>query len=170
MQRTARWIVAALAAGGAVAIAGAVGAGPAGSETGDDQELIGSIRDQAVDAALKATGGGTVTETEMGDDGAAYGVEVLVPGSREVEVNLDRNFNVIGQESDGDGDDDELTGAIRDQVVAAALKATGGGTVTDTEVGDDGAVYGVEVLLSDGREVEVNLDRNLNVISQEVDD
>jgi hypothetical protein len=39
-----------------------------------------------------------------------------------------------------------------------------------TETGDDGAAYGVEVLLSDGREVEVNLDRNLNVIGQEADD
>lgn len=169
MPRRAKWVAAALAAGVAVVIAGSAGAGPAVSQSGDDQELTGSTRDQAVDAALKATGGGTVTETEMGDDGAAFGVEVLSSGGREVEVNLDRSLNVIGQEAD-EGDDGELTGAIRDQVVAAALKATGGGTVTDTEMGDDGAAYGVEVLLSDGREVEVNLDRNLNVISQETDD
>jgi uncharacterized membrane protein YkoI len=169
MQRPTKWVGAALAAGVAVIIAAGVGAGPAVSETGDDQELIGPTRDQAVDAALKSTGGGTVTETEMGDDGAAYGVEILVPSGGEVEVNLDRNLVVTGQEADVD-DDQELTGSIRDQVVAAALKATGGGTVTDTEMGDDGAAYGVEVLLSDGREVEVNLDRNLNVIGQETDD
>jgi uncharacterized membrane protein YkoI len=179
VQRTTKWVVAALATGVAVAIAGGIGAGPASSQSGplpwqsgdDDQELTGSTRDRAVAAALKATGGGTVTETESGDDGAAYGVEVLVSAGREFEVNMDRNLNVLGQEVDDDsGDDDELTGAIRDQVIAAALKATGGGTVTDTETGDDGAAYGVEVLLADGREVEVNLDRNLNVISQEVDD
>jgi uncharacterized membrane protein YkoI len=179
VQRTTKWVAAGLATGVALAIAGGVGAGPASSQSGpfpwqsgdDDQELTGSTRDQAVAAALKATGGGTVTDTETGDDGAAYGVEVLLSGGREVEVNLDRNLSVIGQETDDDsGDDDELTGAIRDQVIAAALKATGGGTVTDTETGDDGAAYGVEVRLADGREVEVNLDRNLNVIGQEADD
>ncbi len=169
MQRTTRWVGAALAAGVAVIIAGGVGAGSAVSQTGDDQELTGSTRDQAVDAALKATGGGTVTETELGDDGAAYGVEVLSSGGREVEVNLDQNLNVIGQEGDDD-DDQELTGSIRDQVVAAALQATGGGTVTDTELEDGGAGYEVEVLMADGREVEVNLDRNLNVTGQELDD
>jgi uncharacterized membrane protein YkoI len=179
VQRRTKWVAAAVATGVAVAIAGGVGAGPASSQSGpfpwqsgdDDQELTGSTRDQAVAAALKATGGGTVTDTETGDDGAAYGVEVLLSGGREAEVNLDRNLSVIGQETDDDsGDDEELTGAIRDQVIAAALKATGGGTVTDTETGDDGAAYGVEVRLADGREVEVNLDRNLNVIGQEADD
>ena len=169
MQRATKWLGAALAVGVAVIIAGGVGAGPAISQTADDQELTGSTRDQAVDAALKATGGGTVTETEMGDGGAAYGVEVLTSGGREVEVNLDRNLNITGQEADQD-DDQELTGAIRDQVVAAALKATGGGTVTDTELDDGGAGYEVEVLTPDGREFEVNLDRNLNVIGQEADD
>jgi uncharacterized membrane protein YkoI len=178
VQRTTKWVAAGLAAGVAVIIAGGVGAGPASSQIGPvfsqdghDGELTGSTRDQAVAAALKATGGGTVTDTETGDDGAAYGVEVLISGGREVEVNMDRNLSVIGQEAGNDrGDDDELTGAIRDRVIAAALKATGGGTVTDTETGDDGAAYGVEIRLADGREVEVNLDRNLNVIGQEVDD
>ncbi|MGH8973541.1 MAG: PepSY domain-containing protein [Acidimicrobiia bacterium] len=169
MQRTAKYLAALLAAGVAVIIAGGAGAGPAVSPTADDQELTGETRDRAADAALRATGGGTVTETEMGDDGAAYGVEVLVSEGREVEVNLDRNMNVTGQEADDDGDE-ELTGSIRDQVVAAALKATGGGTVTDTEMDDGGAGYEVEVLMSDGREVEVNLDRNMNVTGQETDD
>jgi hypothetical protein len=97
-----KWVAAALAAGAIVIIAGGVGAGSAISQSGDDQELTGSIRGQAVDAALKATGGGTVTETEMGDDGATYGVEVLLSDGRQVEVNLDRDFNVIGQEADDD--------------------------------------------------------------------
>jgi uncharacterized membrane protein YkoI len=102
VQRTTRWVVAGLAAGVAVIVAGGLGAGPAVSQSSDDQELTGSTRDQAVDAALKATGGGTVTETEMGDDGAAYGVEVLLSDGRQVEVNLDRELNVIGQEADDD--------------------------------------------------------------------
>ncbi len=112
MPRNTKWIAAALAAGVVVVVAGGFGAGPASSQIGpivspgdDDQELTGSIRDQAIDAALKATGGGTVTETEMGDDGAAYGVEVLLPDGREVEVDLDRNLNVIRQEADDDSNE-----------------------------------------------------------------
>ncbi len=112
MPRTTKWIAAGVAAGVALIIAGGVGAESASSQAGDDQELTGPTRDQAVDAALKATGGGTVTETELGDDGATYGVEILLADGRQVEVNLDRDLNVIGQEADddsvrdGDIDDD----------------------------------------------------------------
>jgi hypothetical protein len=102
VPRTTRWVVAGLAAGAVVVIAGGLGAGHAVSQTSDDQELTGSTRDRAIAAALKATGGGTVTETEMGDEGATYGVEIRLPDGRDVEVNLDRNLNVIGQEADDD--------------------------------------------------------------------
>ncbi|MEX1253157.1 MAG: hypothetical protein WEE64_02335 [Dehalococcoidia bacterium] len=83
------------AIGGGIAIA--TGAGD------DDQPITGAALDQAKAAALEHTGGGTVTETEMGDDGAAYGVEVRLNDGSQVEVNLDENFNVIGQENDDDG-------------------------------------------------------------------
>jgi hypothetical protein len=43
-----------------------------------------------------------VTETEAGDDGAAYGVEVRLPDGRQVEVNLDQSFKVVRQEPDED--------------------------------------------------------------------
>jgi hypothetical protein len=61
-----------------------------------------------VQAALAATGGGTVLETEAGDDGAAFGVEIRLPDGRQVEVNLDESFKVVGQEADEDkpGEDD----------------------------------------------------------------
>lgn len=105
MQRTTKFI-----AGGAVAvvaIAGVAGIGIAAASGGDDdQPLTGSTLDQAVAAALEETGGGTVTETEVGDDGAAYGVEVLLDDGTQVEVNLDGDFNVIGQEADDDGPGD----------------------------------------------------------------
>jgi uncharacterized membrane protein YkoI len=97
MQRRTRWIA---AAGLAVAMAGGIAAGAAGGDT--DQELTGATRDRAVAAALAATGGGTVLETEAGDDGAAYGVEVRLDDGRQVEVNLDSSFKVVNQESDED--------------------------------------------------------------------
>jgi uncharacterized membrane protein YkoI len=73
----------------------------------DDQPITGPALEQATKAALDYTGGGTVTETEVGDDGAAYGIEVRLDDGRQVEVNLDENFNVIGQENDDDGPNDQ---------------------------------------------------------------
>ena len=97
MPRRTSWIATAGLAG---AMAGGIAAAAAGGDT--DQELTGATRDRAVAAALAATGGGTVLETEAGDDGAAYGVEVRLPDGRQVEVNLDADFKVIGQEADED--------------------------------------------------------------------
>lgn len=102
MQRRTRVIAAAalvlLVAGG--------GAGAAVAAGGDDDTpLTGATLERATAAALEATGGGTVTETEVGDDAAAYGVEVRLPDGREVEVNLDEAFAVVGQEADDDGGD-----------------------------------------------------------------
>ena len=90
MRRRTGWIA---AAGLAVAMAG-------GGDT--DQELTGPTRDRAVAAALAATGGGTVLETEIGDDGAAYGVEIRRSDGRQVEVKLDKAFKAIAQEPDDD--------------------------------------------------------------------
>ena len=98
MQRRTRWIVGAGVF--AVAMVGGVAAAAVGGD--NDQELTGSTRDRAVEAALATTGGGTVLETEAGDDGAAYGVEIRLADGRQVEVNLDGSFKVVGQEADED--------------------------------------------------------------------
>ena len=95
-----------LGIGGAAAVV-AIGAGSflgiAAATGGDDQPLQGDARDRAVAAALASTGGGTVTETETGDDGAAYGVEVRKADGSQVEVQLDADFHVIGSAVDDDG-------------------------------------------------------------------
>ena len=76
----------------------------------DDEPLSGTTLEQASDAALAETGGGTVLETEQGDDGAAYSVEVQTPDGSVVEVNLDDQFTVIGSSTDDDkGDESETT-------------------------------------------------------------
>jgi hypothetical protein len=96
---TKRWIV-----GGALALA-VVGAGTGFAIAGggdDDRPLSGHDLEQATAAALEHTGGGTVIETEVGDDGAAYGVEVRLDDGSVVEVALDASFHVIGEESDDD--------------------------------------------------------------------
>jgi hypothetical protein len=47
-----------------------------------------------------------VLETEAGDDGAAYGVEIRIPDGKVVEVHLDAGFSVIGSEADDDSGSD----------------------------------------------------------------
>jgi hypothetical protein len=57
---------------------------------------------------LAAIGGGTGWAVARGDDdGAAYSVEVGLDDGSQVEVNLDEGFNVIGEEADDDGPNDE---------------------------------------------------------------
>jgi uncharacterized membrane protein YkoI len=72
----------------------------------------------------------------------------------------------------GGGDDSEppITGTDLEKASAAALAATGGGRVTDTEVGDEESWYEVEVTLDDGTQVDVQLDRSFNVVGSEADD
>jgi uncharacterized membrane protein YkoI len=92
-----------------VVVVAAAGAGIAYSAASgdDDRALTGSTLQKASAAALRHTGGGTVIETEAGDDGAAYGVEVRLANGRVVEVSLDSNFEVVGREADDDGAGDE---------------------------------------------------------------
>jgi hypothetical protein len=72
----------------------------------------------------------------------------------------------------GGGDDGEqpITGAALQQARAAALAETGGGRVTDTEVGDEESYYEVEVTRSDGSQVDVQLDRSFNVVGASADE
>lgn len=93
-----RWI-----AVGTIAVATvAVGAGFAIAGSGDDRPLVGADLDRATHAALAHTGGGTVIESETGEDGAAYGVEIRLPDGSVVDVTLDARFRVIGDEVDDD--------------------------------------------------------------------
>ncbi len=105
MNKRTKWMV---GAGLAVAVVlGGAGTVLAGNAD-DDAQLTGDARDRAVAAAKAHVGEGEVTDTELGDDGAAYGVEILKADGAQVEVNLDRDFKVIGTEADDDsGPDDD---------------------------------------------------------------
>ncbi len=85
--------IAALAAGGA-AIAGAAG----GGDDGSDRAISGQALDRASAAALAETGGGKLTETEVGDEEGAYEVEVTRPDGSQV----DKDFNVLSSAGDSD--------------------------------------------------------------------
>jgi len=76
----------------------------------DDAEkpITGAALTHASAAALASTGGGRMTETEIGDEDGYYEVEVTLTGGRQVDVHLDSSFNVISSHADteepGDGD------------------------------------------------------------------
>jgi uncharacterized membrane protein YkoI len=97
-------VIAALAVGG-VAIAGAAG----GDDDDSERPIGGAALDRASAAALDETGGGQVTDTEVGDEESYYEVEVTRDDGSQVDVQLDRAFQVVG--SDGD---DEDSGADED--------------------------------------------------------
>jgi hypothetical protein len=96
-------VIAGLAVGG-VAIAGAAG----GNDDGSEKPIGGAALDRASAAALDHTGGGRVTETEVGDEESYYEVEVTRGDGSQVDVQLDRDFDVVGAEGDDDsgGEDD----------------------------------------------------------------
>ena len=88
---TAGTVLGALALGGA-AIAGAAG-GP--DEYAGERAIEGSALERASAAALDHTGGGRVTGTEVGDEEGYYEVEVTRVDGSQVDVHLDRGFDVL---------------------------------------------------------------------------
>ncbi|MGH8912771.1 MAG: hypothetical protein ACRDVD_09670 [Acidimicrobiia bacterium] len=70
---------------------------------GPDVAISGADLDRATAAALAYLGEGRVTGTEVGDEESYYEVEVTLDGGRQVDVQLDKSFNVVGSEGDRDG-------------------------------------------------------------------
>jgi uncharacterized membrane protein YkoI len=166
----------AIAAGGGYALTAA-------DEAGDDQPIPAADREQAEQAALAETGGGTVTDSELDDEQSKYEIEVTLDDGTQVDVQLDEDFGVVSSETDGpedagddsddsddtdDSDDRAVPATDREQAERAALAETGGGTVTSTEADDQGG-FEVEVTLDDGTEVDVHLDESFEVISSRTD-
>jgi hypothetical protein len=63
--------------------------------------ITGTDLEKAAAVALGYTGGGRVTETEVGDEESYYEVEVTLDDGRQIDVQLDEKFLVVGSESDG---------------------------------------------------------------------
>ena len=107
MQRRTKIILAAAVVAVAAAIPTvAIAAGDS------DTPITGPALEQATKAALDHMGEGRVTATEVGDEESMYEVEVTLDDGREVDVQLDESFNVVGSEvegtdeNDSDGDND----------------------------------------------------------------
>jgi hypothetical protein len=58
--------------------------------------------DRAGRAALHATGGTRVSESDVGDEDSYYEVEVVLDDGLQVDVQLDASFSVVGITADAD--------------------------------------------------------------------
>ena len=93
-----------IAAAIAIAAAGATAAAAAGGDDdATERAITGGALDRAEAAALADTPG-KVTETEVGDEESYYEVEVTRDDGSQVDVQLDRDFRVVGSEADGEDD------------------------------------------------------------------
>ena len=108
MSRRTKWI-----ATGAVAVAAlGIGSGIAvASSADDDQPPIPSNElDRATAVALDHTGGGKVVGSEVGDEEGYYEVEIRLEDGSNVDVHLDRDFNIIDSKADSSGDENSAEG------------------------------------------------------------
>ena len=119
MTRRTAWI-----AGGALAAALAAATGSGTAQAGplaptvpkpvvtvtepepaeDDVPITGDALARAGAAALAAVGGGTITETEVGDEEGYYEVEVTRADGSRLDVHLDERFTVLGSIADEAGE------------------------------------------------------------------
>ncbi len=75
-------------------------------DNGTETEITGDARARASAAALAHTGEGRVTGSEVDDEESKYEIEVTLDNGDQVDVQLDEQFNVVGDENDGAGDAD----------------------------------------------------------------
>jgi hypothetical protein len=93
-------VLAAVMVGGGVAVAGGFEPGEEGSHDYTQEQA-----ERASDAALEATGGGTVNEVERdSEDGATWEVEVTKSDGTTVDVRLDTSYAVVGIDGDSESE------------------------------------------------------------------
>lgn len=111
MSKTRKYLtvggaILAISAGGAGA-ALAAGGGDDGGKNGpndSDATVTSPAADQATNAALTITGGGTANSVERdSENGATWEVEVTKPDGNTVDVRLDDSYQLVIVEDDGEG-------------------------------------------------------------------
>jgi uncharacterized membrane protein YkoI len=88
-----------------VVLAGAGVAYATGSGDDSEQQATGPGIEKAKSIALDYTNGGRASGTEIGDEEGYYEVEVIRGDGSQVDVHLDRDFNVLSTPADHEGSD-----------------------------------------------------------------
>ena len=91
---------------GGAGVAVAADGSDADSNEGPDVAITGDALQRASEAALAETGGGRVTGSEVGDEESYYEVEVTLDDGRQVDVQLDESFHVVGSSADVENSDE----------------------------------------------------------------
>ena len=104
MKRRTKYIV-----GGAAVAARALGGSglaiaASNDDNGSDTPITGPALEQASAVALAYTHGGHVTQTEVNDEESYYQVEVTLDNGKQVDVNLDKSFQVVKTKTDSETD------------------------------------------------------------------
>ena len=81
--------------GAGVAYATSSGGDPSGQASGSNLDKAKSVALQQVN--------GRVTGSEVGDEEGAYQIEVTKDDGTQVDVNLDKNYNVLNAQADHEG-------------------------------------------------------------------
>jgi hypothetical protein len=127
----------------------------------------GPIDAEAV--AVEVVGNGIATDSRR--EGDRWEVDVVRPDGSMVQVSLGEDLELRGLDEElgpaGTLAEDELRGPARARAVRAAFTETGIGKVVSVER-DAGGEIEVRVRTGNGRQQEVELDRNFRVL--EVDD
>lgn len=131
------------------------------------QSAISEVEAKAI---AQQTVAGTVSEVEV-ESPAVYEVEVQKDGvEHEVSISAETGEVLsVEQEKEDEAPDVPITGTALERASSAALAYIGEGRVTDSEVGDEEGYYEIEVRMNNGREADVHLDENFNVLSVEYD-
>ena len=95
-----------LAALAAVVMLLVAGVAYASGDDSSEKQATGPGIEKAKSVALDHTNGGRVSATEVGDEEGYYEVEVIRDDGSQVDVHLDRDFNVLGTPADNEGPDD----------------------------------------------------------------
>lgn len=103
-MRMRTWMVAAVVAG--LLLAGAGVAYATGSGENSSAQAGGANIEKAKSVALGQVNG-KVTDTEVGDEEGYYEVEITRDDGSQVDVHLDKDFNVLGTPADHEGHENE---------------------------------------------------------------
>ena len=100
-------VVAAIAAGAAATAAASTADSPADEGEAGAGDVTAEQAEDATEAALEATGGGTANSVERDtENGATWEVEVTRPDGATVDVRLDEGYDVVVIEGDAETADD----------------------------------------------------------------
>jgi uncharacterized membrane protein YkoI len=192
MKKKTIWISAAAAV--VVLGAAGISVAVADPFDGDDRLSGQTLEKASAAAIAEAGEGTVREASASDDLDHQYDVEVRLTDGTEVDVALDENFDVVysdrdnrgndrdddseangagaetgtsttGTQGSTDADDVPLTDAERAGAEQAALAEVGDGTVTDIDRSDDADhAFEVEVTFADGRDVDVELTTDFEVV------